>query len=163
MTVALGLLLVLVASVGQVSIVPEFSIFGAQPNAVVVLLAAWIAVRGQRETLVLVPAAGLVLGLLDSQPLGVALLALAPLMLADDVRFIQSDLIFGLLLAAAGTLVYESAGLLTLAVTGERPDWLATMLDVLLPAVIANALLFLPAFGLLRAFSGEPQRRPVFG
>jgi hypothetical protein len=48
-------------------------------------------------------------------------------------------------------------------VTGERPDWLASTLDVLVPAVIANTLLLLPVYGLTRLASVDLQRRrPAF-
>lgn len=162
MSLAIGLLAVVVVVVAQVSILPAFSIFGVQPNLVIVLLVAWLAVRGQREALLLVPAAGLVQGLLDSQPLGLAMLALAPIILMTELRelrWAESDLVPALVLAALATLVYETTILLTLAVTGEHPDWPASALDVLVPAAIANALLLLPVYGLIRLASLDLRRR----
>ncbi len=156
MSLAVGLLVIVAAVIAQVSILPAFSIFGVQPNLVIVLLVAWMAVRGQREALLLIPAAGFVQGLLDSQPLGLAMLALAPLILMTEVgelRLVESDLLPAVVLAALATLVYESTILLSLALTGERLDWLASVLDVLVPAAIANALLLLPLYGLIRLAS----------
>jgi rod shape-determining protein MreD len=164
-SVALGLLLIIIAALAQVSILPAFSIFGAQPNLIVIILVVWIAVRGQREAVFLIPAAGIVLGLLDSQLLGVAMLALAPLILVaalHDARLVQSDLLFAVLVVGVATLVYEGTLLLTLTVTGERPDWLANMLDAFLPAIIANVLLLLPMYLVIRLLSREPPRRPAF-
>jgi rod shape-determining protein MreD len=160
--VAAGLAAVLIAVLAQVSILPAFSIFGAQPNLVIVLLVAWMAVRGQREALLLIPVAGFAQGLLDSQPLGLAMLALAPLILmteARELQVVESDLLPAVVLCALATLVYESTVLLTLAVTGERPDWLASVLDILVPAAIANALLLLPVYGLVRLASPDLRRR----
>jgi rod shape-determining protein MreD len=162
MSVAVGLMAIIVAVVAQMSILPAFSIFGVQPNLVLVLLVAWMAVRGQREVLLLIPAAGLVQGLLDSEPLGLAMLALAPLILMTEVRelqLVESDLLPAVVLCALATLVYESAILLTLAVTGERLDWLASVLDVLVPAAIANALLLLPVYGAVWLASLDLRRR----
>ncbi|OGO49338.1 MAG: rod shape-determining protein MreD [Chloroflexi bacterium RBG_16_68_14] len=162
MSLAIGLIAIVVAVIAQVSILPFFSIFGVQPNLVIVLLVAWMAVRGQREVLLLVPAAGLVQGLLDSQPLGLAMLALAPIILMTEVReqrWVESDLVPALVLAALATLVYEATILLTLAVTGEHLDWLASVLDVLVPAAIANALLLLPVYGLIRLASQDLRQR----
>ena len=162
MSLAIGLLAVVVVVIAQVSILPAFSIFGVQPNLVIVLLVAWMAVRGQREVLLLVPAAGLVQGLLDSQPLGLAMLALAPIILMTELRelrWAESDLVPALVLAALATLVYETTILLTLAVTGEHLDWLASVLDVLVPAAIANALLLLPVYGLIRLASLDLRHR----
>jgi rod shape-determining protein MreD len=145
---------------------PSFSIFGVQPNLVLVLLVAWLIVRPRREGLLLVPAAGLMVGLLDGQPLGLAMLALAPLVLLAelrDMRLVESDLLPAVVIAGAGTLVYEGIVLLTLAVTGEQLDWLASVLDVLVPAAIANVLLVLPIYGLMRLASMDLRtRRPAF-
>ncbi len=162
MSVAVGLLAILVAVIAQMSILPAFSIFGVQPNLIIVLLVAWMAVRGQQEVLLLIPAAGLVQGLLDSQPLGLAMLALAPLILMTEVgelKLVESDLVPAVVVCALATLVYETAILLTLAATGERPDWLASVLDVLVPAAIANVLLLVPVYGVVRLASLDRRRQ----
>jgi rod shape-determining protein MreD len=163
---AVGLVVIAFAALAQAAVLPSFSIFGAQPNLVLALLVAWLIVRPRREGLLLVPAAGLMVGLLDGEPLGLAMLALAPLILMAelrDMRVVESDLIPAVAVAAAGTLVYEAIVLLTLAVTGEQLDWLASVLDVLVPAAIANALLLLPIYGLMRLASMDLRgRRPAF-
>ncbi len=165
MSIAVGLLVIVVAAVAQVSVLPAFSIFGAQPNLLIVLLVAWMTVRGQPEALLLIPAAGFAQGLLDSQPLGLALLALAPLILMTEVRelrLVESDLLPAVVLTVLATLAYEGIVLLTLAVTGARLDWLASLVDVLVPAVIANVLLLLPVYGLVQLASLDLRRRQAF-
>ena len=163
MSTAIGLLLIGFACLAQVSVLPQFSIFGVQPNVVIVLLVAWMAVRGQREAFLLIPAAGLFLGLVDSQALGLAMLAFAPLILLSELRelrLVESHLLPALALVAAATLVYEGTVLLTLAVTGERTGWPGSVLDVLVPAAIANVLLLLPVYGAVRLASVDLQRQP---
>ena len=165
MSVILGLLGIVAAAVAQASALPAFSIFGAHPNLLIVLLVVWIAVGGQREVLLLIPAAGFAQGLLDSEPLGLAMLALAPLVLLTEVRELrltQSDLLLAVVLTSLATLVYEGTFLLTLPVTGERLDWLASVLDVLVPAIIANVLLLLPAYGLVRLLGTGLRVRQAF-
>ena len=165
MTVLAGLLMIVAAALAQVSILPAFSIFGVQPNLIIILLVIWITVGGQRDALLLIPIAGFVQGLLDSQPLGLAMLAMAPLILMTQVkelRLVQSDLLLAVVLTAVATLVYEGTVLLTLAVTGERLDWLATVLEVLVPATIANVLLLLPLYGLARLLDPGVRRRQAF-
>lgn len=162
MSLAIGVLAILVAVIAQVSILPAFSIFGVQPNLTIVLLVAWMAVRSQREALLLIPFAGFLLGLLDGQPLGLAMIALAPLILMTEVgklRLVESDLLPALLLAALATLAYESTILLTLAVKGERLDLLASVLDVLVPSAIASVLLLIPVYGLIRLASLDFRRQ----
>ncbi len=165
MSLAVGLVLVVGAALAQVSVLPAFSIFGAQPNLVIVLLVAWTAVRDQREALLLVPAAGFVLGLLDSQPLGLAMLALAPLILMTDVpelRLVESNLLPALLVAGVAALFYEGIHLLALAVSAGQPDWPVALLNVLVPAAIATALLLLPVYGVMRLTKHEFRRRWAF-
>jgi len=162
---ALGLLAVAVAVLAQAAALPAFSVFGAHPNIIIVLLVAWAAVRAQREALLLIPAAGFLLGLLDSQPLGLAMLALAPLILMTDLRelrWVESNLLLAVVITAFASLVYELVGLVTLAVTGERPDWLAATRDVLVPAIIANVLLLLPVYGVVWFASADVRQRPAF-
>lgn len=165
MSAAAGLLGIVLATLAQVSIMPAFSIFGAHPNLLIVLLVVWITVGGQREALLLVPAAGFAHSLLDSGPLGLTMLALSPLILLTDVRelrLVQPDLLLAVLLAAAATLAYEGILLLTLPVTGESLDWVASVFDVIVPAVIANVLLLLPTYGLVRLVSPRLQPRGAF-
>ena len=165
MSVAVGFGVIVAAALAQAAVLPEFSIFGAQPSLVLVLLVAWMSVRGRREALLLIPAAGLAQGLLDSQPLGVAMLALTPLILMTDVRelrLVESHLAPALMLTALATVSYEGMTLLTLVVTGDRPDWVASLRDAVLPAIIANTLLLLPVYGALRLASLDQRRRPAF-
>lgn len=165
MSTAAGVLLVLFACLVQVSVMPQFTIFGATPNLVIVLLVAWIGVRPQREALFLIPAAGFCLGLLDSQALGIAMLALAPLILLTELRelrLVESHLLPALAIVIAASLVYEGTVLLTLAVTGEPTGWPGSALDVLVPAAIANALMLLPVYAAVRLASFDVQRQPSF-
>jgi rod shape-determining protein MreD len=162
MGLAIGLIAIVFAALVQVSVVPSFSLFGVHPNVLVVLLVAWMSVRGRREALVLIPVGGLVLGLLDNQPLGLAMLALAPLILLTELRemrLIESDLLPAVILVAIATLSYEITVLLTLAVEGERLDWPSSMLDVLVPAAFVNALLLLPVYGTVSLASWDVRQR----
>jgi rod shape-determining protein MreD len=164
MSLAAGALLVVIAAIAQVSITPQFSIFGAQPNLVLVVLVAWMAVRPKRETLLLIPLGGILLGLYDDQPLGVAILALLPLILMVEVlemRLVQSTLLQAVVIIIIATLFYEVAFLLTLTVAGEPVDWLAVGLDVLVPAVIANTLVLFPVYGIVRLATVE-SRSPAY-
>ncbi len=162
MSSAAGLFAVVFAALAQVAILPSFSIFGVQPSIIIVLLVAWMSIRGQREALFLIPAAGFVLGLLDGQPIGLAMLALSPLLLMTEVhelRLVDSDFVPALLITAVATVVYETTLLVSLAVKGESVPWLASVTDVLVPAAIANVLLLLPVYAVIR-FASLDLRRP---
>jgi rod shape-determining protein MreD len=159
---AIGLLVLAFAALAQVAVLPSFSIFGVHPNLMVVLLAAWLSIRGRREALLLIPFGGLVLGLLDSQPLGLAMLAFAPLILLTDIRemqLVESNLLPAVILVAIATLSYEIAILLTLTLQGGHVGLQSSMLDVLLPAVVANILILLPVYGLVSLASWDTRLR----
>ena len=166
MKYAIGVFAVLVAAISQVAIMPAFSIFGVQPNLVIVLLVAWLAAREHLEALVLIPVAGFALGLLDSQPLGLAMLALAPLILLTDLkdlRLLDSDLLPAIALIMVAVVVYEGTIMVTLVLRGESVTWLANVTNVLVPAAIANALLLIPVYWLIRISSLDLRQRPAFG
>jgi rod shape-determining protein MreD len=159
---AIGLLALAFAALLQVSVIPSFSFFGVHPNVVATLLVAWMSVRGRREALVLIPFGGLALGLLDSQPLGLAMLAFAPLILLTQIRemqLVESNLLPALILVAVATLSYEISLLLTLAVEGGHADLVSSVLDVLVPAVIINVLLLLPVYGIVSLASWDTRLR----
>ncbi len=165
MGLAIGLAAIIFVALVQVSVMPSFSILGVQPNLLIVTLVAWMSIRGRREALILIPAGGLLLGVLDSEPLGLAMLALAPLILLTEVRemrLVESDLLPAVTFVALATLSYEIAILLTFAVRGEQLDWLASLLDVLVPAVIANVLLLLPVYGIVRLASWDTREHHAF-
>jgi rod shape-determining protein MreD len=164
-SIALGVVAIVIAALAQVAMLPAFSIFGVQPNLVIVLLVAWMAVRPRIEVLLLIPLAGMLLGLLDSQPLGLALLALAPLIALSEIRgmrLVDSDLLPAVIIVTVATLVYESVILISLALRGEQLDWLASVLDVLVPAAIASMLLLLPVYTVVRFASVDLRRRPAY-
>jgi rod shape-determining protein MreD len=151
----------MLAALAQVAVLPSFSILGSQPSLIIVLLVAWMSIRGQREALFLIPAAGFILGLLDGQPVGLAMLALSPLVLMTEVRelrLVDSDFVPALLLTALATFVYETTLLVSLAVRGGSPSWLASVTDVLVPAVVANVLLLLPVYAVIRLASLDLRR-----
>ena len=166
MSMVVGVLLIVAATLAQAAVLPEFSVFGVQPNLLIVVLVAWLSVRSKQEALPLIVIAGFSQGLLDSQPLGLAMLALAPLIVMSEVRewkLVESDLLPAILLTVLATWAYEGVMLISLAVTGERVDWLSSLIDVLLPAAIANALLLLPVYGVMRFFRPELRPSPAFG
>lgn len=165
MNLAIGIMAVIIAALLQLAVMPAFAIFGVHPNLIIVLLIAWMATRGPREALVLIPVAGFTIGLLDSQPLGLAMLALSPLTLMTNVRefrLVESDLLPAVVLTIVATLVYETVILVSLAVRGEQPEVLASTLDVLVPAAIANALVLLPVYGLIRLVSLDLRQQRAF-
>jgi rod shape-determining protein MreD len=158
----IGVPLVLLAAIVQTASLPLFSVFGAHPSLILIVLASWAVVRGQEEAMVLIPVAGLALGLLDSHPLGLHLLALVPLallLLVHNLRLVQADLVVALAVVLVATLAYETVFLVVLRLTGESLDWWGSISRVAVPAAIANALLTPPFYGLVWLASVDRRRR----
>jgi rod shape-determining protein MreD len=144
--------LFLMAALVQSAVLPYFPVLGVCPNLVLVLLVCWAAVRGQREAMVVVPIGGLCLGLVDSQPVGVALLAAVPVVLLAELRearLTQSDFLLAVVLVLASSLVYETVFLVILRLMGESVQWWGSMSRVALPTAIVNALLMPPLYWLV--------------
>jgi hypothetical protein len=72
--------LTLLVVVLQVAAAPSFHLLGVHADLPVVWLSCWAAVRGRQEAMLLIPLAGLGLGLLGREPLGASLLALLPVL-----------------------------------------------------------------------------------
>lgn len=142
-------LLLLMAALVQTSVLPAFPVFGVSPNLVLILLVCWTIVRGQQEAMVIVPIGGLCLSLVGSQPIGVALLAVTPVLLLSELaalRLTGSDLLLALVLVFLSSLLYESVLLVGLRLEGESVGWLAAFLRAVLPTSIVSVLFTPPLY-----------------
>ncbi len=72
--------LTLLVVVLQVAAAPSFNLLGVHADLPLVWLSCWAAIRGRDETMLLIPVAGLGLGLLGREPFGASLLALLPVL-----------------------------------------------------------------------------------
>ena len=153
--------LLLLTALLQTSVVPVFSLLGAHPNVVLVLVVCWAIVRGQREALVVVPMAGIALGLLDGQPVGTALLALIPVVLLAELRearIVEGDFLLALATVVVATLAYETLFLVTLRLTGETVQWWGSFSRIIVPTAIVNALLMPPLYAVMWLASADLRR-----
>lgn len=143
----LGFGLVLILVLLQTSALPLFSIFGTRPDLLLVVLMAWMLARGLPEALPLAALAGLLLGFLGAGSPGVPLIALAlvaVLAAGRELRLLQPDLL-ALLVAFAGSLVYQFVFLVSASLGGRTVGW-ADAFSVVLPAAVINAVVMVPAY-----------------
>jgi rod shape-determining protein MreD len=159
-----GLPLVLLAALMEASVLPLFRIAGLQPNLVLVLLVAWLTARGAREAFVLIPVGGIFLGLVDSAPLGTALLALAPVALLHEVRGSQlreGGIVLAIAFVVLMTLIYNAVYLAGFALDGAVGDPLQAFTGVAVPACFLNVLILIPTYFVL-SMTTNPLRRSVY-
>jgi rod shape-determining protein MreD len=157
----LALPLLLTAALLQSAVMPSFPIFGATPNLVLIILVSWVVQRGQKEGLFVIPLGGLALGLVDGQPLGVALLAATPLILLAELRearLTESDILLSIVLVFVSAMVYETVFLVTLALRGETVQWWESFFWVVLPVSIVSSLFTPPLYWLVHWVSRDIRR-----
>jgi hypothetical protein len=145
-TYYVGLPFVILAALIEASVLPLFRVAGLQPNLVLVILVAWLMVRGSAEAFVLIPIGGFVLGLTGSAPMGTALIALAPIALLHDLHM---------------TVIFHFVYLLAYTVTGQSGDWTGAFLRVTVPVCLLNVLVLLPTYLVVLGLN-QSERRPGY-
>jgi rod shape-determining protein MreD len=136
--------LILFVALAQVATAPYFPLLGVTANPLLVLLMCWAMVRGPRETMILIPLAGIFKDLITSDPVGASVLALLPVVPLAAMRErwpTESEFVPTLAVVAAASLSYDVLYMMVLTAVGDGPPWLQSPLRVLLPAALFNALI----------------------
>jgi rod shape-determining protein MreD len=153
MSLQLGIPLFLVGAVLQAALVPRLRIFGGQPDLIVVIVLVWAYLDRTQEGLVWGFVGGFFIDLLSGVPPGISTLALVP------VAFLVSTVEFGLYrgtilvplgLAAGGALGYHLLTMILLRFLVNYPiDFGHALINITLPSVIFDMIIFIPLLSLL--------------
>jgi hypothetical protein len=157
----IGLPLLLIVAAAEASVLPLFQVGGLQPNPMLVLMVAWLMVRGPGEAFLFIPVAGVFLGLVDSAPMGTALLAMAPMALLHDVRGSQlseGGFIITILFTMLMTVVFNLVYLLVFMLGGQSGDLADAFTRIIIPTAFLNVLVLFPVYAILWACSGDLRR-----
>jgi hypothetical protein len=151
----------------QASSIEQFRILGVAPNLMLVMLTAWLVVRGLDDVLPMVLVAGVTLGLVGLQTPGFVLLALiAPLAafgVLRELHIIHSETVLMLTFVLGASLVYETILLAGVMATGGVLDPAAGFGDVVVPAALVNLMIALPVYLVIRlARPSAARRRNVY-
>ncbi|HEY7295399.1 MAG TPA: hypothetical protein VH916_10170 [Dehalococcoidia bacterium] len=151
----------------QIGAAPSFTFFTVHADLPVVWLCCWGVIRGRQEAMVLIPIAGLVMGLAGGEPLGASLLALLPvaaLLAVAEASPARGRFVAAITITAVCSILYTSIHAAAAAAAGEG---FGPPLNLLIVApraavldVITAALWFWPmrlAFG-RRARAGSFRR-----
>ena len=161
MSYYVGLPLMLFLAAAEASVLPMFQVGGLQPNPLLVTLVAWLMVRGAGEAFLFIPTGGFFLGLVDSAPMGTALLALAPLAVLQDIRGSQlreGGFILTILFTVAMTIVFHLVYLLVFTLGGQAGDVLTAFTRAIIPTALLNVIILFPVYTLLWLTSGNLRR-----
>jgi len=146
----------------QAASIEQFKIIGVAPNLMLVLLVAWLVVRGLDDVLPMLFVAGVTLGLVGSQTPGLVLLALLPIAAFGVVRelhVVHSDAVLVLALVLASTVAYELILLASVMVTGGVLDVRTAFVHAVVPAALVNLGLALPVYAVMRLAKPVDARR----
>jgi len=127
----------------QASVMPYMEILGVTPDLVLIFVAVWAVMRGHEEAVVVVPLAGFIKDLATSDPLGTSALALMPIVLlaaAARIRAVDTEFLPTVIVVALGSLGYGIISMIVLAGTGQSVAWSDSILRVVLPGCLVNAL-----------------------
>ena len=161
MSYYIGIPLLLIVAAAEASVLPMFQAGGLQPNPMLVLLIAWLMVRGAGEAFLLIPIGGFFLGLVDSAPMGTALLALSPLAILQEIRgshLREGGFVMTILFTAAMTVVFHFVYLLVFTLGGTGSSIAVAITRVILPTAFLNVIMLFPVYAILWASSGTLRR-----
>lgn len=150
----------------QTSSVEQFHALGVTPNLMLVLLVAWLVVRGLDDVLPMVAVSGITIGFLGLQTPGLVLLAMlipiAALAAVREMHILHGDALLTCLLAGAATLMYELIMLAGVMATGGVLDIRSGLFDVVLPAAIVNVALTPPVYFVMRLAKPPMRTRSAY-
>ena len=162
MSTVLLVLLAFAAVLVDIAFAPGATLLGVRPQLTLVTVTLWAVLRPQAEVMLLASVAGLLLGLLSSEPLGVSVLALAPIVVFSTFSTERSTgrrLGFTIGLVIAGTLAYALVHLVFARLLGQSiPVGLGT-LRRLVSLTLANSALATVLYFPLARMSADPSVR----
>jgi rod shape-determining protein MreD len=157
-----GLAACLIALV-QASSAQQFEMLGVVPNVLLVIVIAWLVVRGPDDVLPMAGVAGVLIGLIGVQTPGLALLAMvlavAAGALVRELHVVHSDFVLAALLTLGGSMIYELVVLAGAMAAGAALEPAAALRYAVLPAAAVNLSLLPPIFFVMRLAGAPPRRR----
>ena len=142
----------------QSTLLPHFSLEGARPNLVLVLVCGWSLLRGPKEGSLWALIAGIALDLLSGAPFSLgtfSLLAVSLLSGWGQFRQFQSTLLLPVVVILMAAFLHDLFFLVGLRLMGWPVPWTQVMLSSVLPGTLLTAALAPFVYPLLRRFSAR--------
>jgi rod shape-determining protein MreD len=149
--------LILIATL-QTSAMPWLRVAGVVPDVMLLVVISASLLLGSRSGFIWALAGGMLLDLLSGGPTAAASISLAVAALA--IGLLRSNLPqdmswMPLASSALGTAVYQVSYWVILQLAGHPSPWLPSLLQVILPGIMANSLLAYPTFWTMRRVFGH--------
>jgi rod shape-determining protein MreD len=166
MSIAIGVVWIVLAVIWQAAALPVPALFGARADLAVLIVLAWSYVRSPQDAVILAFAGGIVQDGLSYHALGISTLALLPVVVLGSfrgARMLDTDWVTTMFMAAAATLAYHALLLSLIAVTGDGPSPIGALVRQGVPSALMNALLMPPLYLVLLVASIDfrVQRRQI--
>ena len=116
---------------------------GVSPDLVLIFAVVWAVTRGEGEGLIIVPMIGLIQDLTTSDPIGTSVVGLAPavpIALAVRMRALDSQFLPTIAAVMATSASYGVVSSTVLWATGQEMALFHTLLRVIVPSIVINAL-----------------------
>ncbi len=156
--------LLLALALGQSTIMPYFRVFGVMPNLMLMAVVAWTLLRGPGEGIVWGFIGGIFMDLFSRAALGVSALAFvfaSYLSSFAGQTLYRDHAALPLAVILIITPIYDMSTLVLLQLTGQRVDWLGSLLYFTLPATVIHVVLMLPVYHALAWLHRTTLRREV--
>jgi rod shape-determining protein MreD len=135
---------------------PSLAISGVMPDLMLLVVVSWSLLRGTGEGLLWALGGGLLLDLMSGGPFGVATISLALCSIIvglGEFNVFRDSLWLPLAASVLATVVYSLAYWAILQVTGRSLHTVYTLLAVMVPATVLNALVMYPTYWAARWLS----------
>jgi rod shape-determining protein MreD len=152
-TIYLVVPLLVIVAVLQASVVSHLPIWGVFVDLPVLIVASWGLLEGAREGVIWGFIAGVVIDLLSGAPFGAATLSLMAVGflagLGKNSAF-GSHVIFLAVTMLLATIVYSLLFLSIVRISGQTVLWWDSLLHIVLPSAVLNAVLMPLVFAVMR-------------
>jgi len=138
-------------AIAQSTVVSHVRLLGVSPDLVLLFTVSSVLLRGVREGVLVALVGGLVLDALSGAPFGLATISLVAVTLlagVGEINVFRAARFLPYVTITAVTLVYSVVFLSLLQMRGHVVVWGASLLRVVLPAMLVNLLCMPIVYGL---------------
>jgi rod shape-determining protein MreD len=135
----------------QIGLAPHFTVRGALPGLMLVMVVNWGILRGVEEGIIWAFIGGLCIDSLSGWPFGTSTVALVLVTFGVSLghgTFIRTHVLLPPATIFGATVLYYLIALFVLVSTQHDVSWLAALGSMVLPAALYNSILNIPGFWL---------------
>ena len=153
MTIYLVVPLLVTLAILQSTIVSHFRMWGVFADLPLLVVVSWSLLRGPWEGLIWGFIAGAAVDIFSGAPFGAAtfgLIAAGLLSGLGQSTVFRSQLFLPLLAMLLATIVYDMLFLIVVSISGYSVSWMDSLLHLILPSAVLNAVLTPVVFVIMR-------------